>query len=298
MFGGCAVGGLNELLQDVEVMIEPRRGVDAALLYEKLRESHTSSFNVFNGATEVRQQVDQYLRWVGDIERLLRPVLGGSDLDRIALTRRYWATLANPGYSRANVAAVHQEVFERQVLLDELVKAVDCERRRLATANPETYFIVADTNVYLHHPDELLRIDWRSQIEMGNRTFSTIRLVIPILVVDELDNNKRNDRTKTRAGATLKALYAAFGANPSAVWTISHPGEATGGVTAELLLDNPSHDRLGRADDELVDRALMLRDFVGDSLHFVSYDTGAALRARAAGLLAHRLPHERPAVSQ
>lgn len=56
-------------------------------------------------------------------------------------------SLASPDYSRANVAAVHQEVHDRQTLLDELAKAVDSERRRWTSANPEIYFVVADTSV-------------------------------------------------------------------------------------------------------------------------------------------------------
>lgn len=47
------------------MLIEPRRGVPAAVLEEKLRYVHSSTFNVFNGSTEVRHQVEQYLRGCG-----------------------------------------------------------------------------------------------------------------------------------------------------------------------------------------------------------------------------------------
>lgn len=273
-------------------MIEPRRGVDAALLYEKLCEAQRTSFNVFVGDSDARKVVPQYLRWVGECELLLRMVLESADVDRVLMTRRYWATLANQEFSTVNLAAVRQEVQDRQAMFDELARAVETERKRWTAPDPETYFIVADTNVYLHHPDELVDVDWRAAIDMANRVHSTVRLVIPLVVVDELDDHKRNE-TRTRARLTLKALWDAFGAEPTRPWIINPAGEAGGKVTAELLVDNPGHHRLDRPDDELVDRALLLSAFVGvESLRFISYDTGAAFRARASGLVSHRLTQQ------
>lgn len=51
-------------------------------------------------------------------------------------------------------------------------------------------------------------------------------------------------------------------------------------MTVELLFDPPGHRRLPINDDELVDRALAVQSLAGR----VTFDTGQASRARAAGL--------------
>lgn len=281
------------------MIVEPRRGVPASLLEEKLRYVHNSTFNVFNGSTEARHQIDQYLRWVTDSEQQLRPVMTADDVDRVLLTRRYWATHANPSYTPANIKAVHEAVREHQLQFDEMAKGVLVERRRWTSAEPDVAYVVADTNVHLHHPSDWDAIDWGAVVGWENRSRALVRLVLPMLVVDELDNAKwrNNDKIRSRARTTLKKIYGAFSSDPAITWEMRSADPEFAAVLANLLVDEPTHQRLERADDELVDRALMLSDFVEQSVtgnrvvYFVSYDTGAALRARSAGLRVCHLVH-------
>jgi hypothetical protein len=62
-----------------------------------------------------------------------------------------------------------------------------------------------------------------------------------------------------------------------------------GPVAIEVLPDVRGHQRLPRNDDELVDRAVVLKEILAAPVHFLSYDTGAVLRANLAGLRGHRL---------
>jgi hypothetical protein len=275
------------------MIVEPRRGVPASLLDEKLRYVHNSTFNVFNGNSDVQAVTEQYLRWVAESEQMLRPVMSLSDLDRVLLTRRYWATQANPSYSRGNVRAVQEEVRTRQQVFDELVTAVDLERRRWTSAEPEAVYVVADTNVHLHHPTEWAAIDWRAVVGWQNRTMAAVQLVVPMLVVDELDNGKRSSKqsTGTRARSTIRTIYRAFATDTFSTWQMRPPTSDSGATRVTLLMDAPTHHRLDRADDELVDRALLLSGFVDHPVYFVTYDGGAALRARRAGLEARHLVH-------
>jgi hypothetical protein len=74
---------------------------------------------------------------------------------------------------------------------------------------------------------------------------------------------------------------------------------ADGGAAAiELLPDERGHVRLPRNDDELVDRAVAVKDVQSSPVHFLSYDTGAVLRANLAGLNGHRVRDQLPAASQ
>ena len=272
------------------MLIEPRRGVRAERLAASLTDVAQMADNVFNAHGPSITGLDAYLRWATEAERLLRPVLAADDLHTVLLTPRYWATSANPTQTPALLGAVRQEVDASSRLLHELVADVERECRRWTKASPDAAFVVADTNVYLHHPDELVKIDWRDVIGHQDLSMTMVRLVVPILVVDELDNNKRG-ALRSRARTTIKALYAAFGTDPSQSWTIEKRTSETGGIVAQLRMDRPGHRRFDRADDELVDRALVLRDFANNDVHLVAYDNGAAFRSRAQGLITHRLQH-------
>lgn len=152
--------------------------------------------------------------------------------------------------------------------------------------------VVADTNVYLHHEQLFDEVDWPGVVSAGSQG---VHLVVPLLVVDELDRHKRADRQKkvrrgaeetvgTRARRTLRALDELF-EDPRWVATLRPDrGPPAPAVRAELLLDPPGHVRLPDADDELVDQAAALRDLSGRDVAVVTGDTGMALRARAVGL--------------
>jgi hypothetical protein len=64
-----------------------------------------------------------------------------------------------------------------------------------------------------------------------------------------------------------------------------------GQVYVELLMESPTHVRLPRMDDELVRVAARLDAFAQRKPVFMTYDTGAAFRASAAGLPHVRLKH-------
>jgi len=68
---------------------------------------------------------------------------------------------------------------------------------------------VADTNIYLHHPDPLDQLDWRVLADHEILVHDNIEVVLPILVVDELDDAKRstNRNVRSRARTTLNSIF-------------------------------------------------------------------------------------------
>lgn len=268
----------------------PAPGVTASRLAEVLRHVHSSASNAFNGPASVQDVPEQYLRWVVEQEPMLRSVLTPQDVARLLLTDRYWATQANPAYSAPVVLAVRQEVQARERDLDEAMQSALKLAARWESNDGHTFIVVADTNVYLHHPDSIEHLDWRALIGISNLTLADVRVVLPLVVVDELDDLKRTD-LRSRARQTLKIIYEWFGSDVTRRRVVSRRAADTGQATAELLLDPDGHVRLARADDELIDRAARLQSLSGRTIHFVSYDTGAVFRAKAAGLAAHRLHH-------
>lgn len=134
---------------------------------------------------------------------------------------------------------------------------------------------VLDTNVLMHYqrPDE---ISWAEILGA-----TPVRIILPICVIDELDDKKYtgSDKMSHRADLTIKALrqYSAD----------LRPGSAAtlpGGTALEVFLDDPGHVRMANPDEELRSRCVLLQRAVGRPVTLMSGDLGAQLRADAHGL--------------
>ena len=167
------------------------------------------------------------------------------------------------------------------------------ERWEVAHAGERTFVcIVVDTNVFMAYPTTFASMNWAEQLRVPFGDLAAVRIAIPMLVVDELDSVKR-DKDRDNARLALKTIYDLIGANPRQRAVLPATELNCGELSVELIFDPPRHNRLSVADDELIDRAVALQSFINHKVEFVTYDTGAALRAAAAGLSAHRLEHER-----
>ena len=112
--------------------------------------------------------------------------------------------------------------------------------------------------------------------------FGQVHLVVPLLVIDELDRLKRNGKNevRSRARATLARFDHLLYRGPDRVQLQPAPTA----VTVEVLVDELDHQRFNDNDNELVARTRLLTDLVRQPLWLVTADTGMALRARGAGL--------------
>jgi hypothetical protein len=102
----------------------------------------------------------------------------------------------------------------------------------------------------------------------------------------------RSTGSEKRAKDTLRALYDRFGTSISGQRLIRPRDAGQGEVLLEVLMESPTHRRLPRADDELIQAAGRLNGFTGEPATFVTDDTGAAFHAQAAGLHHVRLQHK------
>lgn len=108
-----------------------------------------------------------------------------------------------------------------------------------------------------------------------------MRIVLPICVVDELDNKQYtgSDRMSHRADLAIRALrqYSA-GLGPGG------PATLPDGTTLEVFLDEPGHVRMANPDEELRSRCMLLQRTIGRRVTVVTGDLGMQLRADAHGL--------------
>lgn len=112
-----------------------------------------------------------------------------------------------------------------------------------------------------------------------------VRIILPILVIRELDNLKNYGR-EPKARKRLRRIYELLDGHGRG-WALVRPG-----VTLELLMNPPQHVPLAINDEEIISRALYLKGRVGGPVKLISGDYRLVLSAQAEGLDAQLTPAE------
>jgi hypothetical protein len=267
----------------------PLPGVQPTALLDALRQV-ASDLNVARLTTgETRDRLIAYGRWVMNSASHLGQLVRADDVDRLVLTRRQWALQAVDPFGPPETLGplLNLEFDERARCFDDIVSQQEAIVRRWVDRTG--LVVVADTNVYVEHDDPLEGYDWAGIVGAG---MEPIHLVVPMIIVDELDKMKRNHRkgVPARARQTLQALERLLLGDPLATAKLAPATAEHGPVSLELLVDEPGHVRLDDADDELVDRAVALSGIAGRKVSFVTGDHGALFRGAIQGLKVHHLP--------
>ena len=180
---------------------------------------------------------------------------------------------------------VSTELDQRVGAFQEAIKALDDQINRWSGLMD---FVMPDSSFYIQHPHKLEQADFPSLLDLV-WTDHHIHVLVPIVVVDELDRLKESkDRAvRWRAGYTIAVLDRVF-KNDAGVAVLRKPVVSAQGsrgpITIELLFDPPGHVRLPINDDEIIDRALAVEPLAARKVTLLTYDTGQATRARMTGL--------------
>jgi hypothetical protein len=143
--------------------------------------------------------------------------------------------------------------------------------------------IVIDTSAFIEGT-YFTDLDWRELPGVAPK--GPVRLITPIVVIDELDHLKPDKRAGSRARSVLRRLLELQST------TLLEPAPLPGrhGVTIEVFLDGPSHQRLPDNDAEIIDRATYIAELTGRSVLLTAGDYGILYRAAAANLAAALVP--------
>jgi hypothetical protein len=249
-----------------------------------------------HGRSAYKRLID-YLAWASKASNLLRRQISASDLDQLILTRRYELLLTGVGglvgseISDAVNDLVGLEVDERIAAFEEAATSLEAQINQWSGPG---VFVLPDTSFYMRH-DKLEEADFAPLMKVWE---DPIHVLVPIVVVDELDSlkqSKGDGHIRWRAGYTLAVLDRVFATTTRAQLraedfsAIGKGGIPRGQVTIELLLDPPGHVRLPINDDEIVDRAVAAQSLAARPVTVLTYDTGQSMRARLAGLQAVKL---------
>ncbi len=276
------------------MLVTPRPGINRTNLLASLTDLHTSAFNMQgSSAGTAYDRLLDYLGWVNDAVTILGSQISSKGLDRLVLTRRHElllsgvGTLAGTDAQRVVNGLVAQELKERADAFDEAIKEL---KESIGRWDGARYFVVADSSFYIEHPDKFEDADPAAVLGFLD---GPIRLLVPMVVVDELDGLKQSKdrRVRWRARHTLAVLDRLFkdGVDVARfrgpdIEEQRRTGIRRGQVDVEILFDPPGHVRLPINDDEIVDRAATIQPLVGRNVTLLTYDSGQATRGRRAGL--------------
>lgn len=271
-------------------LIWPQPGTPGDVLESALQ-------RVLNEATAMTASgadlVPAYLRWAADAFTRLRRCLSADDVDRLVRPPTYWAAVAGSASSTAMQQVILAELAAQQDELRQILRSVEGFRQRFIGVPEAAMVLVPDTNVLLAHAETARDADWHGIVHQHVRHDDTVRLLIPLVVIDELDKLKDStkEKTRTRARVMLKLIHSLVGDSPENRPTVQEATSVSGGVTLEVLMESPRHVRLPRNDDELVDVVARLRDMLGPRTVMTTFDTGADFRAAIRNVKHVRLDH-------
>lgn len=273
------------------MLITPSPGAHRENIRNVLREVRIKAENLRGPSTSAFASLLGYLEWATDAARVLRSQVSEKDLDYLVFSSRYQALLASCGtlagtdQQRLVNGLVDLEITERIQAFEEAEAALGAQIDRWSGRE---WFVVADSSFYIHNPDKLADVDLHRVL--GLPSGEHIRLLFPIVVVDELDGLKEagKQRARWRASHTLGLLDETLSGSTFGILRradlVSQDGEVRGEVNVEIVLDPPGHVRLPIADDEIIDRAVAIQPLAARDVRLLTCDTGQHTRGRAAGL--------------
>jgi hypothetical protein len=118
-----------------------------------------------------------------------------------------------------------------------------------------------------------------------------VRLIVPILVIEELDELKRphrREREKAQARKVLKALWDLHRAAPASPSSLPASPE----VTIEVFPDGDWHTRRPNNDGEIIDQAVAVKEATGKDVILAACDYTQLYRAAPAGLSVIEMPRQ------
>lgn len=216
---------------------------------------------------------NSYLQLVETLEQALRSWFEDDDGAVTGLYGEHYKLIRDMTAATPRPAPLINDEVARQVRLLERLRAKVEALEALRARGGQ--IAVLDTNALMHYqrPDE---IPWAEVLGAP-----AVRIILPICVIDELDNKKYtgSDRMSRRADLASRALRQYSGD--------LRPGSAAAlpdGTTLEVFLDDPDHVRIANPDEELLFRCLLLQRAIGRAVTIVTGDLGMQLRADALGL--------------
>ncbi len=194
-------------------------------------------------------------------------------------TRRHWEIRQLHGDIRdaRPVPLVQLEVELQLEALERLLRDLEGRIRRFSD---DGHAAILDTNVLLHHQPPA-NVDWTRIVD------APVRLIVPLRVVEELDEKKYDRRSEIAdvARRVLPQLETVLAKSGGA-------GTLRDGVTIEVPVASRPRSRPIDPDREILESCLEVQQFSGREAILITGDTAMRIRAEALGISVKRMPSE------
>jgi hypothetical protein len=214
-----------------------------------------------------------YLQAVETVEAQLAAMFDDDDGVAAGLFGEHYKMIRDMSDATPRPAPLVNDEAQRQVRALERLKAK--VQAVLALKDREGDLVILDTNVLMHY-QRLDTVPWAEVLGAGQ-----VRLILPAIVIDELDNKKYtgSDTMAARAAKAIRVLR-----NYSGKLGSGNAATFADGTTLEVFLDDPGHQRKANPDEEMLTRGTLLQRVIGRPVRIVTGDLGMQLRAGARGL--------------
>ncbi|MGW1715413.1 PIN domain-containing protein [Streptomyces sp. NPDC002156] len=223
--------------------------------------------------TAVVSARDGYLSWVEDAERHFRSLFADDIMTDGLYTAAYWEIRRIVQATPRPYPLIHGEVDNQVRRIDAAL--VQIARIREFASHPGA-IVVTDTSAFIQGE---IFTDFAWPTKMGIK--GPVRLVVPIIVVEELD--KLKDTGNTTAGDKARKVLKRLREKHRAAGQI-FPAPVRDKVTIEVLLDDEGHQRLSIPDDEIIRQAIKIQQMVTGEVTLACVDASMEFRALAKGL--------------
>lgn len=272
--------------------ISLRPSVDAGEAVRVLQERATNIVSEAQPTTmHVAEKREAYVRATAVTERRLRACFSMKDCAALFDTPRH-RDICSMTLGEQVLPMISTEVDDIVHRLNTLAMEHDNALRIWEDRN--AIVVVLDSTVYMEHPVKFEDIDFHGMLSRSG----PVRILVPMVVVDELDRLKSagDPKKRWRAAHALAVMDDRIDNPP---WpgllhdAVHESAHIRGPVVVEIVFDFPSHIRLPVPDDEIVDRAVACQPYTGP-VTLVTYDTGQAQRGRMARIDVLKLRNDPP----
>jgi rRNA-processing protein FCF1 len=242
--------------------------------------------NLHGRSSDARKAKEVYVAWVDQAYATLGSHFADGGLAEGMFSERYWQIVQLGDYSVLMFELVRREM---QVQIGRLTKTIERLQAFKVFAGREGHIVVPDTSAFIQGV-YFTDFDWSGGLGLSGR----IRIIVPIVVVEEIDKLKSFDRgrNRDRARSVSKRLREVMRTVPA--------GDAAAlrsGVSIEVFIDDEWHQRRTNNDGEIIEQALTLRDLMDREILLVCVDAAMEFRAREHGLKVAAMPEPDDATS-
>jgi rRNA-processing protein FCF1 len=259
------------------MFVELRPGTTPEEAWQILNSLSMGAQNVLAGIGPDQNRA-RYLDWVEQAEGQLRNVFADPRVWEGLYSDIHWQIRRMGNEEPRPLPLMKLELGRQEERFERL--QVGMHEIRNWVGRSSSQCVVIDTNVLLHYvpPDQ---IDWSEVVGSDE----DVRLIVPLRVVNELDDKKyaRDNKISKRARSVLSQVGNALLASDSA------PAEITDGVSLEVAPISEPRERPLDADSEILACCLTLAPYA-PGLLLATGDTAMRIRAQQLGIDTKTLP--------